>query len=336
MDDRPTTLEHPLRLSARVAAFLALLAAATFGLDAGLWALRDRGVRLLPEAPPSEVDLLYAGEGRVLYLGDSVVGWIPADEPGAASLGGLVAETSPRPVALAASAGRGPHYVAAQLDLLLARGIRPACVVVPVNLQSFGPTWERNPRVQAEDLRRAFTSGTWLPTRALFVLKVEFGQTSFDEWLQTPVVVAGRVRGNVRSMEHDESLPAEVLGGRRLVARYAADLGVSRWLPLLSAAVERVAAAGIPVVVYITPVHPGHPSHAVDPADRAAISANLDILAARFSLPGVTFRNFGRGLSHEDFDSSLAQPNGHLRLDARRRLAASIAEAIRAAVQVTR
>jgi hypothetical protein len=91
---------------------------------------------------------------------------------------------------------------AAYCQYLARQEKRPEIVIVPVNLRSFSPEWDREPHYQFEKEKIILEGGLLrVFYRPLQVLKYKFGQISRQEYLDTPVFKGRQEVGKIKQME---------------------------------------------------------------------------------------------------------------------------------------
>jgi hypothetical protein len=146
-----------------------------------------------PSALRSALDQWEEAPRNVLYLGDSVLGYRPAEEQELPRLSQLVHDRV-APISLLVLDGNGLHaeVFASIVQALIHRDALPALIVIPINLRSLGPMWDRNPGLQLLELRltmvldRSWLRGWQRP--ALTWKALEPAQVSFEEYRRTPAL----------------------------------------------------------------------------------------------------------------------------------------------------
>lgn len=321
---------------------VALLAA----LDVVVRAWNPLPVRLPENVSAAYVERMltaYAGKPHtVLVVGDSGI-WgykVPAEE----SLVADLARALPNATVLNLSVeGGSPANSYVAIRGALARGVRPALVVMNLNLKEFSPTDRSYQRIMPafEPIALGFASAdragmefnpkheTALASQverfwAFYRYRTDlrqalFGDADFASWLATRAkVLSGRA---AREAIADEPTADRYLGTYDLEPIDPANVS----LGYLRRALALLAARRIPVLAFLTPTNHGllH-----DTIDAPEYGANLRFLAAQVRAGGGTVVDEDRAFGQADFID-----NDHLKPPALRRLAARLAPSIASAAR---
>jgi acetyl esterase/lipase len=202
-------------------------------------------------------------------------------------------------------------------------GGAPQTLVLPINLRSFSPAWDRRPAFQFEEEHRILTMG--LPWARLLFRPLEvFGffrpSISQRDFLDTPVY-DGDVRvGQVRDFETlaaDEVLQEDVENAYREVALEDAETAQAvltyhymfnldpdhRKLDAMTAVAELAAERGVRVIFYITPVNVEQGERFLGRAFTERFTDNVQVVKSRLdaaSLDNVTMLNLAFDLPAYD------------------------------------
>lgn len=206
------------------------------------------------ERDGSEVD--------VLYLGDSVWERISTHDTDRRTLAEMVAARMPPDVTIRGVSHTSLHasvYLAI-IRALQSFDLRPAVVIVPVNLRSFSPQWWLNPAWQFPRAMRYLRSV--IESRGGSAGFADPAVTSFDAFDATPVTCASSELATVGQFrEVIASKPADDAAARRrreaiFAFHYLAaiDPGHER-LKALCRLLETVDAMGATTVLEVTPVN---------------------------------------------------------------------------------
>ena len=230
---------------------------------------------LFPASPPPEIvefDRHLAQGVDLLYLGDSTL-ILPVGE---VTTGEIVQELLPdRQVGQVAHPAYGLDVFSDYAAHMDRHGASPQTLVLPINLRSFSPAWDRRPAYQFTKVRRILAMGH--PWARLLLRPLEaFGffqpPISQEDFLDTPVydgdVRVGRVR-DFETLADDEVLQEEAENAYREVAledeetaqavltyHYMLSLEPDhRKLDAMVEVAELAGRRGINVIFYITPVN---------------------------------------------------------------------------------
>jgi alpha-beta hydrolase superfamily lysophospholipase len=230
---------------------------------------------LFPASLPAEVvqfDRYLAQGVDLLYLGDSTL-LLPVGE---VTTGEILQELLPdRQVGQIAHPAYGLEVFREYAAHMDRHGASPQTLVIPINLRSFSPAWDRRPAYQFTKVRRILAMGH--PWARLLLRPLEafgFFQPSISQeaFLDTPVydgdVVVGRVR-DFETLADDEILQEEAENAYREVAledeetaqavltyHYMLTLEPDhRKLDAMVAVAELAARRDINLIFYISPVN---------------------------------------------------------------------------------
>jgi pimeloyl-ACP methyl ester carboxylesterase len=279
---------------------------------------------LFPVSLPAEIEQFdrYLEEGvDVLYYGDSTL-VLPAGE---VTTGEILQELLPD---LRVGQVAHPAY---GLDLFYdytaymdRRGVWPSTLVMPVNLRSFSPEWDRRPAYQFEKESRILALGlswTRLLLRPLDVFGFFQPSISRQDFLDTPVydgaVFVGRVRdfetltggealqgdaGNVyREVSLDDAETAEAVLTYHYMFNLAPD---HRKLDSMIKIVELAAERGVNVILYIGPVNVAQGEHFLGRTLSDRFVDHIQVVQSRLdaaSLDNVTLLNLAFDLQTHNF-----------------------------------
>lgn len=322
----------PYRFAAHASVFAALFAAVLFLGDRFLpWLPPDASV-LFRDMAVGSVTRLHRSEGRILYLGDSVVDSVAMDERGQPKLPELLAKSLGMPVTNASRAAFGPRMYLALVAALERQQVRPHAIVVPINLRSFSPHWELQPSWRFGPERAMLETGIHAPIRALAVFKVDFGSTSYEAFRDAPVIVDGRYMGPLGVLDPPLGAGFGSVGNPRgaCLARYATDVRRSSQFGLLDSLFSRLASFEVPVVLYLTPVDLEYVGDFLDDREMAAVHGNLSILRSQLERSRLPWLDLAGSLSRDAFDHPEEFPHEHLRQPGRELVADRLAGSLRA------
>ncbi len=293
--------------------FLVLLVAIHSGVSA-----------LFPPSLPAEIekfDRLLSQGVEVLYLGDSTL-LLPLGE---VTTGEILQELLPnRQVGQVAHPAYGLgvfHDYAAHMDR---HGASPQTLVLPINLRSFSPAWDKRPAYQFTKERRILALGH--PWARLLLRPLEaFGffqpPISQEAFLDAPVYDGDERVGQVRDFEtlaDDEILQEEAENAYREVAledeetaqavltyHYMLSLEPDhRKLDAMVDVAELGARRGVNVIFYISPVNVEQGERFLESRFTERLSENIQVVESRLdaaSRDNVMLLNMAFDLPAYDF-----------------------------------
>jgi len=279
---------------------------------------------LFPPSLPAEIvefDRHLTQGVDVLYLGDSTL-LLPLGE---VTTGEILQELLPdRQVGQVAHPAYGLelfYEYAAHMDR---HGASPQTLVLPINLRSFSPAWDRRPAYQFTKERRILALGH--PWARLLLRPLEaFGffrpSISQEDFLDTPVYDGDVVVGQVRDFEtlaDDEILQEEAENSYReveledeetaqavLTYHYMLNLEPDhRKLDAMVEVAELGAKRGVNVVFYISPVNVEQGERFLGSRFTESLADNIQVVQSRLDaadLESVTLLNLAFDLPAYDF-----------------------------------
>jgi hypothetical protein len=196
----------------------------------------------------------------IIYFGDSSTTWADKLDPSNKSMQYLLQYSLP-----AAKVGR-IAYPSYQMDIYYAyaanmarQGYHPKFVIIPINLRSFSPEWDRQPLWQFADLKflAKYEDTIWVKFyQPLRVFKLFDAPISRYEYEQTPVYNGERCIGRVRDFDNPSYAQVdEEKIKKKLTFRYLYKLTAqNRKIQSMKKLAALLQAEGIGVIFYITPV----------------------------------------------------------------------------------
>jgi hypothetical protein len=315
---------EPFRFALRMAAFLAALTLVIAVANEGVRTAVVRRMQIVSDLSAPEIDGLIEARGRVLLLGDSVMGAVSVDDQDKTTLASAIIGASSVPVVDESRGGCGIEMESAEVIGLRTFGLRPRAVILEVNPRHFSPGWELDPYLQQPEVVWTLETGWILPVRAAAVFKYRFGVLSDRQFLATKVRIAGHELGRIGGLDllpdwfpPNRVGPAELARTSSLV-RYATDIERSRSLRTLRSAVATLRKLRIPAVVFVTPIDVDSVHARLDPREFACVERNLGILRATIAQAGIHWADLSRELHSEAFDHPASAPNEHLRAAGRK------------------
>lgn len=196
----------------------------------------------------------------VVYFGDSTVNWTAKNDRGQQSMSGLLQLLLPgiRVVKIVYPSYHMDVYCA-YAEYLVRKGYRPRFVIVPINLRSFSPEWDRQPlwQFQNEKFAARYKDTVWMKfQRPLGVFKFFQPPISRYEYEQTKVFNGGEYIGRVKDFDNPSYKDAdEEKIKKKLQFRYMYGLGPEngKILSMLKLA-QVLKDHGTQIIFYITPI----------------------------------------------------------------------------------
>lgn len=267
----------------------------------------------------------------ILYLGDSTL-WHPT---GSQTTAAMLQELLPAyTVGELSHAAYGMEIYQSYLDFMLRQDYQPARVIIPVNMRSFSPEWDRRPGYQFTQEKRVLALG--LPVARAFGRPLQiFGgyapAITLDEFLRSPVYAGATEIGKVQDFEGDVGgLPLAAGAGepfvyyqevtpdtdyqRLLTYYYMAELSPNhRKVRAMVEIAQRLQEVGTPVLFYVTPVNAELGDVHVGEAFRRQFSANVGVVQTQLAAQGVDLLDLSFDLAAYFFADTehLRQPGKH-------------------------
>ncbi|MFQ5528483.1 MAG: hypothetical protein ACE5GX_19790 [Thermoanaerobaculia bacterium] len=263
-----------------------------------------------------------SADRKVLMLGDSTVRHRSRKEEDKRQLFTLVAAQIDTELILVSHPARALDTFLAQVRYLDAARVKPALIIVPINLACFSPAWETR---REYDFRRRNRMYLWpLTTRAMAVFKWPFESSAHLTRAETPVWIGGRKAGTLGSLLSGGAKDSADVGAARYRVRYATDVERSRQF----AALEELAALGrkrhLNLLFYVTPINVQAMEKYAQPGDLAAVERGVGALWVRLAASGYRLSDLSSLASADEFDHPWWSPNEHLFAAGRQALADAV------------
>lgn len=297
-------------LCAKVALLFAMLAAMQWllGPIATSW-----------HRPPivDEVAGYQSGANEIVYLGDStLVEWEQTGDPDTPTiLDGLMPDYRVRSIAHAAYAA--PMYDAI-VERLLREGARPALIIAPINLRTFAPIWQRDPAYQfAKEQLFLKHDQDWFA--ASFVPAAAFGGYNLAPADQHEF---SRIIAPIHQEQEPDAKFARLAEASFMHEVEKDDPYLTRYASLA----ERCRDAGIPLLLYITPVDIDAGSASLGQAFRSRIFANVDTARSVLQPTSVNVLSLVDLLESNQFRKQSTYPEDHPNVAGRTHVAEKLAK----------
>lgn len=277
----------------------------------------------------------------ILYFGDSTL-WHPTGTQTTAS---MLQELLPaRRVSELSHAAYGMDIYQSYINYMLRQDVRPALVIIPINMRSFSPEWDRRPGYQFTREKRVLAMG--IPLTRLFGRPLGlFGGydpvITQNEFLHSTVyagdVPIGAVQdfeGSVGASPLDEGggeqfvyyqdLPDEADYQRLLTYYYMEQVSPAhRKLQAMLDIAQALRAAQIEIIFYVTPVNVELGDVYIGESFRQQFAANVAVVKDELATQGVALIDLSFDLAAYFFSDT-----EHLRQPGKRYIAETLATTI--------
>lgn len=308
-----------------------------FGLAICFLQIADEA--LFPTPIPEPVRGAYELSGEpldILYLGDSTLVRRDERDREAATTAAMLAEALPeRSVASLVYPGFRMTEYDALATALIRGGGRPAVLIVPINLRSFAAIWDMEPGMQfVRD--RLFAAHDSFAFRATFNAFAAFGvydltPVSPESYRRLPYFDGDRRLGILGDIPVGPRLWREADPARaNIAAMYLGPVDTDhRQVLALRRLIGRCDTAGIPLLLYVTPVNFEEGVAYVGDRFNAALERRTALVRGAAEAEGARIRDWSRSFAADKFAEGAYRADEHLRDTGRRALAAMLAAEIR-------
>lgn len=190
---------------------------------------------------------------------------------------------------------------------------RPRCIIIPLNLRSFSPEWDREPHYQFEKEKIILEGG--LPRsfyKPLQVIKYRFNPISQAEYWETPVFKRDLEIGKIKDMKGLKN---------QFLLKYMYSLtGEHRKIKSLVRIARLLSSHGIAVLFYITPVDYQAGERFFPGEFKEQVSRNSTFITELLAGEGMSLQllNLSLELGSDYFAWKIPSPNEHLNQEGRR------------------
>jgi hypothetical protein len=281
--------------------------------------------------PTDRVLELGRAPGEIVFFGDSVVQTMALGDADPRLLPDMLAGELDEPVLRISQAATGAQMHAAWLRYAARLSPPPRAVIIPVNLRSFSPHWERNPGWVFDDVAAMIDHPLY--ARLGSVLEWDWGRPTDEAFAATPVFVGGVEVGTVATLDDGAAgwAPSAEVRRSRYLVRYASDIERSRRIGAFRSLVAEANASRFPVILYLTPVDVDAIEDNVDEATFAAVEANLTVLRDALATTRWPSVDLSASVRAADFDHPIGDPHEHMKWGGRILCARALADAVREA-----
>ncbi len=315
----------------RAVLVLALLALGMLGAERLILRYPARLGPLVSGFPTDRVLELQRTPGEIVFFGDSVVQTMALGDADPRLLPDMLAGELDEPVLRISQAATGAQMHAAWLRYAARLSPPPRAVIIPINLRSFSPHWERNPGWVFDDVAAMIDHPLY--ARLGSVLEWDWGRPTDEAFAASPIIVGGVEVGTIATLDDGAAgwAPSVETRRSRYLVRYASDITRSRRLGAFRALVAEANASRFPVILYLTPVDIDVIEEHVDAATLAAVQANLAVLREALADTRWPSVDLSEAVRAADFDHPIGDPHEHLKWGGRIACARALAEAVREA-----
>lgn len=296
--------------------------------------------RLQKRKDVKRFEQVVAAKPDVLFFSDSVNSWIDDDDTDRRTLAEMLSDD------LGANVGvidRGAYHLEvyeAFIDLMIARGVRPQAILIPINLRSFSPEWHSRPAYQftesKRELRQAddLLASAFQPAlRTLQLLQDE--SITPDQFKRTPVYRGEQQVGHVRDFDNASfQTPTPERSREKFIYQYMYHLTDDH--PKLVALRNICAKAKLHdfnVLIYVTPIDVASGEACLPGEFREQVARNIRTIAKQMKSHAPPLVDLSDALAPSEFSFEL-YANEHLKEGGRQFLAQHIGEKLHAAFDV--
>ena len=277
-----------------------------------------------------------ARAASVVYFGDSVIGsanGADADKRDIASM--LQDRLPPGSVGLVDRHGYDLDTFREFVDYIARQPRKPKWVVLPINLRSFSPAWDRRPQYQGEFDKLRLRHGDLLAcawSRPLSSFKLlRLNPISPREFQETHVYRGSARVGVIRDFDNPSyAVFSEEKLRNKFVLDYLYPLARNhRKLRSMLAVEEACRKAGIVPIFYVSPVDVESGTRSLGPEFRDTVAAHVELLRGLLAERKVPLLDLSSSLDAAAFDwRDRLYPNEHLKEKGRRFVADEVARCV--------
>lgn len=277
---------------------------------------------------------LLKGKADIIYLGDSVLLQADADDRNKAAISDYLGELLPEcRIKLIAGRAFHPGVYEAICSYILASGERPRTIIIPINLRSFSPSWDKRHIYQLNDEIRLLSNPClyhfWFKPLEIFKARLD---ASRDELESSNVFDDRRLIGTVASIlkemnDHPADAP-DSLKRKSIAFLYLYRLDDShRKVRSLINIVSMLHKSGVQSILYVTPLDYRLCASYYGDDFRPRVEKNIEVIKSSLKSQDIAVLDLAFSLESEFFSHSY-YPNEHLKESGRRLVAEKLAEVI--------
>ncbi len=280
---------------------------------------------------PNEIKLLdffMQFESNIIYFGDSTINWAAKSDVNYESMPSLLQQFFPKNrVVKISRASYQVDVYEAYAQYIVRKDYRPKVVIIPINLRSFSPEWDKQPlwQFEKEKLTLAMKDTLWMKFyKPLAVFKYFEPRITLFEYEQTKVFDGSTYVGRISDFDNaDFRIFSDEKMRKKLFFRYMYSLTAEhRKIKALVHTADLLKAQGIELIFYVTPVDMQTINQYLGKGSLNRIMQNVELIKKALAPSGVTFLDFSGSLPTTDFSWSEDgdgpfYPNEHLKLRGR-------------------
>lgn len=223
---------------------------------------------------------------------------------------------------------------------LLEKSIKPQLIIIPINLRSFSPGWDKSPRYQFENEKiflkydNFFWNAFFKPLSVMKVFKLQ--TVSRDDYFNTLVYDGDRMLGRVADFESDRfrTITADKVK-EKLIYFYLYQLRKEHKKVQALVEIAKISKhKNIPVVFYITPINCNMGNAFYGSSFSGRIGGNVKVITDALAEHGAKTLNLTNTLPNHLFLQDSLYPNEHLTWEGRLFVATKLKETIAEAIKV--
>ncbi|MDQ1352102.1 MAG: hypothetical protein QG657_2408 [Acidobacteriota bacterium] len=201
---------------------------------------------------------------EIIFFGDSTITARGQDDNDKRSIAAMLQDIAPQ--SSVGSVTHPAYHIGIYLEFckyIVRQGYRPSILIIPINMRSFSPGWDRQPHYQFE-IQTIVLRGGILKTillafyKPLMMFKYNFFTISQQEFLNTPVFCGNRQVGVIKDFNNNSYVKYSVKNMKnQLIYCYMYDLSLSprhRKLENLVEIARLLTKNNIKSLFYITPI----------------------------------------------------------------------------------
>lgn len=272
------------------------------------------------------IDAAVREKADILYFGDSVIRDSPATESNHKSIAEFLADATGTSVADLSQGAEDAKLFSAMTEHIVNSGAKPVALIIPVNLRSFSPEWNRRPGYQFERQKFLLTEPAFLgyffqPLAVFHAFKIP--AVTQEEFLNSPVRYATTTVGTVADFENAEKFKMVTAENRREKYLYfymgSIEENNEEFLALKET-LRKAKEAGIPAYVYITPIDYKGGVASIGKDFLTQVTNNINMVCSAVASLTVPCLNLAFTLGSGNF-SAVGYPGEHLYAEGRQYVA---------------
>jgi hypothetical protein len=261
----------------------------------------------------------------VLYFGDSTVWYCPETDTDKRSIDRMLRSMIPHlKLGCITNAAYQADVYAAYCQYIVSqeKKHKPRLIVIPINMRSFSPQWDRKPQYQFEKKKIILSGGLKHAFyRPLRIFKYKFNTITDEQYWDIPVFKGRQQIGTIKQMRGNKE---------QLILRYMYPLTVEhRKVKSLIKIAQLLFSHKIKAVFYITPLDYETGENYLPGEFKQQVQQNVRLIQSILKENHQQLLDLSMDLSENHFAwKAKAAPNEHLNQDGRKYVARQLARQI--------